>query len=184
MDRLQDALERINSRLTQLGIQHALVGGLAVSAWGKARLTKDVDLKVGVDRSHIGDLLARLGPGYRPLGPEALAAAPQMGLLFLLDDQDVRIDLMMLDTAFDAKVLERAVAVELMGGRTFPTATAEDVIVYKLLSSRPHDFEDASSIVKRQKDRLDRDYILDWLGQFEEALDDGTLISTFESILR
>jgi hypothetical protein len=35
--------------LTELGARFALVGGLAVSAWGEPRYTRDVDLAVAVD---------------------------------------------------------------------------------------------------------------------------------------
>lgn len=43
---LRDALET-SERLRQLGIPHALVGGLAVGFHGHARATKDVDYMVG-----------------------------------------------------------------------------------------------------------------------------------------
>ncbi len=55
--------------------------------------------------------------------------------------------------------------------------TAEDLIVYKLLSTRPRDYEDAVGIVARQRGRLDVEYVRSWLGQFEQALDDSELHS-------
>jgi hypothetical protein len=39
--------ERISRRLTELGVPHALIGGLAVGVHGHPRLTKDVDFIVG-----------------------------------------------------------------------------------------------------------------------------------------
>ncbi len=41
------AMRKTSERLTQLGIRHALVGGLAVGAHGYPRATKDVDWLVG-----------------------------------------------------------------------------------------------------------------------------------------
>ena len=75
MDRLLTSLEAIDADLTKLGVRHALVGGMAVSAWGKARLTKDLDIKVDVPREGLHEFRKRLPVRYRPLSPEALAAA-------------------------------------------------------------------------------------------------------------
>lgn len=179
MDRLLRSLNGIAASLDQIGVKYALVGGLAVSAWGKARLTKDIDLKVNIDRQNLAAFQHSLLGQYRPLSEEALAAAPAMGLLFLLDRDDVRIDLMLLDTSFDEKVLERAQPVELAPGEIYPVASPEDIIVYKLLSTRPHDLADAASIVKRQGKNLDRRYLRRWLEEFEAALDDSSLVNTF-----
>ena len=43
---LLDALE-VSRRLTELGVPHALIGGLAVGVYGHPRATKDVDFLVG-----------------------------------------------------------------------------------------------------------------------------------------
>lgn len=44
------AATRASAELTELGARFALVGGLAVSAWGEPRYTRDVDLAVAVER--------------------------------------------------------------------------------------------------------------------------------------
>ena len=38
----------------------------------------------------------------------------------------------------------------------------EDLIVMKLKAGRPHDFEDAVSVLGAQKGRLDEKYMADW----------------------
>ena len=43
---LVDAIEA-SRRLTELGVPHALIGGLAVGLYGPPRATKDVDYLVG-----------------------------------------------------------------------------------------------------------------------------------------
>lgn len=57
--------------------------------------------------------------------------------------------------------------------------SAEDLIVYKLISTRLRDYEDAASVIRRQGDALDDAYVLDWLHQFEQALDDSTLVAEY-----
>ncbi|MEW6280997.1 MAG: hypothetical protein AB1758_20455 [Candidatus Eremiobacterota bacterium] len=54
----------------------------------------------------------------------------------------------------------------------------------KLVSTRARDIEDAEGVMLRQKGKLDVAYIEGWLRQFEEALDDSTLIAMFRGMLR
>ena len=54
-----DAMRVASARLTELGVRHALVGGLAVGAWGHPRATKDVAFLVGEEafEHHPGGLV-------------------------------------------------------------------------------------------------------------------------------
>jgi len=45
-DTILTALTEASSRLTEMGIPHAIIGGLAVGAWGYPRATKDIDFLV------------------------------------------------------------------------------------------------------------------------------------------
>jgi hypothetical protein len=56
------------------------------------------------------------------------------------------------------------------------------LILYKLISTRPRDHEDARSVIRRQGDALDDRYVLDWLRQFELALDDSTLVAEYRRL--
>lgn len=57
--RILDAMRAASARLTELGVRHVLVGGLAVGAWGHPRATKDVDFLVGEEafEHHEGGLV-------------------------------------------------------------------------------------------------------------------------------
>jgi hypothetical protein len=52
-------------------------------------------------------------------------------------------------------------------------------ILYKLISTRRRDHDDVIGVVRRQGKALDKSYILDWLRQFEQALDESTLVKEF-----
>ena len=45
MENLVRSVARLQQCLEQAGIPSAVIGGLAVSAWGEPRLTRDADLK-------------------------------------------------------------------------------------------------------------------------------------------
>jgi len=100
LNSLVGALERAQRALTASGIQSAAIGALALSIWGRARATSDVDLKVLVARDRAADLLAAL-PGYTPLVEEPLQVIQRLGFVFLRDPQGVRIDLLLADAGFD-----------------------------------------------------------------------------------
>lgn len=85
---------------------------------------------------------------------------------------------------FDRQAIERAVEVEVRPGQKARICTAEDLVVYKLISTRPRDYEDARSVVARQGSKLDRAYVERCLNEFEQVLDDSTLVSSFHELLR
>lgn len=66
-------------------------------------------------------------------------------------------------------------------GLAVRVCSPEDLLIYKLIATRARDHEDARGIVRRQGDTLDSDYILNWLKQFEAALDDSPLVETYLS---
>jgi hypothetical protein len=67
---------------------------------------------------------------------------------------------------------------------TLQLCSPEDLLIYKLISTRPRDHEDARGVVQRQADSLDDAYIIGWLKQFEAAFDDSTLVSTYHQLRR
>ena len=84
----------------------------------------------------------------------------------------IRIDVMLADTVIDESAIERAHAVTLFNDKTIRVCTAEDLVVYKMLSTRIKDRADVESVIQKQGEKLDKDYIEGWLTQFEEALAD------------
>lgn len=99
-------------------------------------------------------------------------------------------DLLSLHEAFEVQMQEneplfRAASVahqqELQEGLC-RLARPEDLIIYKLVSTRPRDHEDAAGVVRRQGDALDDRYILQWLELLERALDDSTLVGEFRGL--
>jgi len=50
-------LEKIAITLESARIRYMVIGGQAVLRYGEARLTKDVDITLGMDMDRLGDLL-------------------------------------------------------------------------------------------------------------------------------
>jgi hypothetical protein len=114
-----------SSKLTELGVRHALVGGLAVGAWGHPRATKGVDFLVGEEafEHHPGGLVTmKYGVPIQVAGvPVALLSA-------------------------SANRCEDALEPAAGGG--VPVAPLPVLIYLKLASPRPRDLTDVIELIR------------------------------------
>jgi len=180
--KLIESVVNLQCYLQAAGLPSMVIGGLAVSVWGEPRVTRDADVKVLLQRESAQRLLDALPAEYVPFLADPLNALRRQGILFVRDSADTRLDLLLAETAFDETAIHRARIVGVSGGLSVRVCSAEDLLIYKLIATRPRDHEDARGIVRRQGDKLDDDYIIDWLRQFEQALDDSTLVTTYQRL--
>jgi Nucleotidyl transferase of unknown function (DUF2204) len=176
------SIAAVQERFLGEGIPSIVIGGVAVAVWGEPRVTRDVDLKVLLGRDEAEHLLEILSPDYYPLVKNPMEFLRKQALVFVRDHAGTRIDLLLADTPYDIKAIQRGQDVEIQNGISIRVCSPEDLIIYKLISTRSRDHEDAGSVVQRQGNLLDEEYILEWLHQFEKALDDSTLITEFQSL--
>jgi len=181
---LFESLVSLQALLNRAGISSAVIGGVAVGVWGEPRVTRDVDVKVLLGRDNARRLLEILKSTYTALQSDPLQALTRNGILFVKDQLGTRLDLLLSDTEFDSEAVRHAVPVELEHGLTALVCRPEDLIIYKLVSTRLRDHEDAASVIRRQGETLDDQYVLEWLDKFEQALDDSTLIAEYRSMRR
>lgn len=181
MNDLIDSVIAFQNSMKQEGIAVMVIGGIAVAVWGEPRLTRDIDMKVLVSRENRGQLLEVLRP-LTPLQEDSDESFRGLGLAFFRDTHGVRVDVMLADTIFDETAIKRARDVEFTAGKNIRVCTAEDLIIYKMLSTRAKDRADVESVVQKQGNVLDDAYIENWLAQFEEALADSTLIRDYRKL--
>lgn len=180
MEQLFRSIQALQRRLNEAGIPSVVIGGVAVGTWGDPRVTRDVDLKVLLSRQDADRLLALLAPDYTSLLPDPHIALQKQAMLFVEDAAGVRLDLLLADTPYDVEAIRRGREVEVVPGITIRVCAPEDLIIYKMISTRPRDHEDARGVIRRQGDALDDRYVLNWLRQFELALDDSTLVRQYK----
>ena len=145
--RFEEDLERVVGVFEQAGIAHALIGALAVAAWGAPRATEDIDLLA--DAAPSTRLDAALGEaGFAPEWRRGDPDDPVPLLLRLggpAGGPDV--DVLCVTRAWEREVLGRAVRVRIPGGPEVPVVTAEDLIVLKLLAGGPGDLADVAELL-------------------------------------
>jgi hypothetical protein len=150
--------------------------------WGEPRLTQDADIRVALGRDDSDRLLRVLPSDYTLLAVDPEKTLRRLGFIFLKDPDECRIDLLLADTPYDALVIGRARSIEMQSDLRLTIYTAEDLIIYKMISTRGRDRDDVVGIIRRQDNALDDAYVLDWLRQFEQALDDSTLVATYQRL--
>lgn len=182
---LTELLSRVAAALDLAAIPYMVIGGQAVLLHGEPRFTRDIDITLGVGTEAIDRLLLVIDElGLRPLPDDPRTFVAQTLVLPAVDDATgIRLDMILSSSGYEAQAIERALSVTI-GDRQVRFATAEDLIVHKIVAGRPRDLEDVRGVLLRNPG-LDRAYVRRWLRQFEEAAETdegGSLVGTFERI--
>lgn len=176
-----ELLERLAQELTKAHVPYMIIGGQAVLLYGDPRLTRDIDVTLGVDvdqQAQIVDVVKNMG--LTPLVTPETFTTQTMVLPCHEPSSGIRVDFIFSFTPYERQAIDRAVSVAIRNAQV-RFASAEDLIIHKMLAGRPRDDEDITGILLKQR-RLDLAYIRHWLGQFAPAAD-HPLVDRFETLL-
>jgi predicted nucleotidyltransferase len=155
------ALRLANAILRDAGVPHALLGGIAANLYRKEpRATQDVDFAVRADRAAPERLLAAFeSAGWKPVTrwdkhESIRLSAPDLP----------RVDLLLTRNPFEESALARAAELTI-DGVEMRIVRPEDLVVYKLIAGRPHDYEAVGAIL-HALGTIDEAYVVGWLEQF------------------
>ncbi|MCB0322911.1 MAG: nucleotidyltransferase [Bdellovibrionales bacterium] len=160
METLIDVALEVQEFLEKRRWQFCIIGGLAVQHWGEPRLTRDVDMTLlsgfGKEVEYVDALLdqfsARIG--------NARDFALENRVLLLRSKSGIGIDISLAGLPFEEVLVQRAVAIEMLPGKSLTLCSAEDLIILKAFAARDTDWRDVQSIVARQGSAsLDWNYI-------------------------
>jgi predicted nucleotidyltransferase len=170
-------LALVARELDRAGIGYMVIGGQAVQLYGEPRMTRDIDVTLGLDSDGLDQVLAVCSRcGLKPLPADAAAFARDTMVLPALEERTgIRVDFIFSLTGYERQAIARSRPVEL-GGTTVRFAALEDVVIHKLVAGRPRDIEDARTIVVKNP-ALDRGYVERWLEEFDRTLDRNTAAS-------
>ena len=156
-------------------------GGQAVLLYGEPRLTRDIDITLGVDTGRAASVLRVIDElQFRILVDDVDEFLRQTFVLPVLDPKsNIRIDFVFSLTEYERQAIERGKTVQLKGvGVRF--VSLEDLIVMKVIAGRPRDLEDVTSVI-RKNPGFDRAWVERWLREFDSELD-GQFSLTFEQV--
>lgn len=167
-------LERVALVLDEARMPYMVIGGQAVLLYGEPRLTKDIDitLGVGLDRlPEVLDLVQKMG--LRPLVDPETFTRQTMVLPCSDPETSIRVDFTFSFLPYERQALGRVRVVK-MGSAQVRFASLEDTIVHKVIAGRPRDLEDVRGILVKNPG-LDLTYVRRWLKEFSEALSEPFL---------
>ena len=165
-------LEKVALALDGEGLPYMVIGGQAVLVHGEPRLTKDVDITLAAGLDELDTVLrAAKKADLEPLVDPGDFTRRTMVLPCRDPKTSIRVDFILSYSPYERDAIGRSVTVQL-GEVAVHFATAEDLVVHKVLAGRPRDLEDVRAIVLKKPD-LDRPFVHRTLQQFQEALSRG-----------
>lgn len=170
MNSLTRSLIEITGMFDRLGLSYAVMGGLAVRVYGIPRATYDIDFTLAIDRERLSALYERVESlGYSV--PEAYTSGwvdevggmPLVKFRLSTDDNGIDIDVFLAESPFQQSILDRRHREE-VDGVALHIVSAEDLVLLKLIASRPRDIADVYDVLFIQGG-LDEGYMRTWAGR-------------------
>jgi Nucleotidyl transferase AbiEii toxin, Type IV TA system len=158
--------------LEPLELPMAIIGGVALSAWGHARYTRDADLLIDIDASNLDHVVAVMAAaGFRcKHHPPVLQIEDQKIIQLKFTPPDgigaFQVDLLIAGSNYQKTALARRMTQEVPGlNHPVQVLRPEDLVVLKLLAGRIIDRADAAMLLRENRDALDLNYLFDWVAR-------------------
>jgi hypothetical protein len=176
-------LARLAGALDRAAIPYMVIGGQAVQLYGEPRMTRDIDLTLGLGVDGLPRVLALcLETGLKVLvSDEEKFVRDTMVLPALEEKSGIRVDFVFSFSEYEQLALERA-RTERLKGHPVRFASLEDLVVHKVVAGRARDLEDVYAILVKNPG-FDREYIEQWLVELYKALSTGPL-GVFQRLVR
>jgi predicted nucleotidyltransferase len=167
MEKVTETLHEVVELLDRLAIEYAIMGGFAVRAHGVPRPTYDVDLTLELPRESLDHLFRELRDYdfeipeiYETGWVDQLKGMPLLKVRRYMGGETLDVDLFLAEAGFLTEVMERRRRVD-AEGKMLWVITPEDIVLLKLLASRPRDLGDIEDVFFMQAP-LDESYMRSW----------------------
>ena len=180
----EEILSKIGAILKKHNIPYMIIGGQAVLLYGEPRLTRDIDITLGVNTGYFDELLTVVRElSLKPI-PENIKLFVQQTMVLpaLEETTGIRVDFIFSFTTYEIEAIKRVRKITIMEQEVC-FASPEDVIIHKIFAGRPRDIEDVRSIILKNSD-MDIQYIRRWLKEFDKSSDKKDFLKTFEKVLK
>ena len=180
-----EVLRDLRDALDALGTRWYLFGAQAAILYGVSRLTADVDVTVDLGRRPTTDLVTVLsGRGFRLRVADTGGFVEATRVLPLVHERtELPVDIVLAGPGLEDLFFERATPRQ-VGPVTVPVASPEDIVAMKILAGRPHDLEDARTILRGDRSSVDVGLVRRTLELLERALDRADLVPELDRLAR
>jgi hypothetical protein len=160
-----------------------IIGGVAASILGRARLTRDVDALAMIPEAEWANALSvAANHGIVARNEATLDFARRSRMLLLRHSaSDIDIDVALAGLSFELQALSLAQVHEL-GGVPLRLPRVEDLLVMKAFAHRPKDMQDIEGLLAVHPG-ADLVFVRQWLREFSAALSMSDLLDDFERVV-
>jgi predicted nucleotidyltransferase len=177
----QKLLKKIANELDAHNIPYMVIGGQAVLLYGEPRLTKDIDITLGVGVSMLNEINNIVEKLNLKILVDENFVQNTMVLLAIDEKTGIRVDFIFSFSLYEKQAIKRATDIK-FGNTIVRFASLEDLIIHKIIAGRAIDIEDIRSIILKNPD-YDTRYIKRWLQEFDESLNEKFL-KVFHKIVK
>lgn len=181
---IEELIKTIAQHLDEADISYMIIGGQAVLLYGSPRLTRDIDMTLGVDTdkfSSVERICEKSGLKILVENPEDFATETKV-LPAEDSESRIRIDFIFSFTSYEQQAINRARKV-LMNNYPVKFASCEDVIIHKMVAARAIDHEDVKNMLIKNKNTIDFEYLRKWLLEFKKISEHEEILEKFDSLL-
>ncbi|GBE05577.1 MAG TPA: hypothetical protein ENG80_01650 [Nitrospirae bacterium] len=168
--------------LSKNKIPYMIIGGQAVLLHGVPRLTKDIDITLGISTDNISDVVNICRSAELSIIPDDYLDF--VSKTFVLPAKDkvsgIRVDFIFSFTRYEQQAIKRGKEVKIEN-TSVNFASVEDVIIHKIFAGRPRDIEDVQNMILKNPD-MDTGYIRNWLSIFDEAEEKPRFADSFSRV--
>ena len=182
---IEKLIKKTAQQLDRQKIPYMIIGGQAVLLYGRPRLTRDIDITLGVDTDKydsIEGICKTLKLRFLVDNPHDFALDTKV-LPTEEPDSKVRIDFIFSFTPYEAQAIKNAKQV-LIDDYPVSFASCEDIIIHKMVAGRAIDEEDVKSILAKNEDAIDFEYVNKWLSEFGKIAEHEDILERFNSLLK
>jgi hypothetical protein len=172
------SVEQVTSCLESERLTYAITGSVASAIYGEPVTSLDVDIVISMTPEQAGRLAGRLPRRFHVDVDMLRRAAAERSMANMLDPASgLKFDLSVLqDTPYYREVLRRRVRITYPGSATVVwMVSAEDIVLMKLVwrkdTGSRKQWENALSVVRAQRNRLDWKYLRKWATELEITAD-------------
>jgi len=169
----QRLLKKISRELRKASIPYMVIGGQAVLLYGEPRLTKDIDITLGIGVKELNKIKKIVSIIGLKILVKREFVDKNMVLPTIEEKSGIRVDFIFSFSPYEKQAIERGKDIKL--GKTFVRfASLEDVVIHKVIAGRARDIEDIKSILIKNP-TYDSGEIIKWLKEFDDSLDENFL---------
>ena len=167
MKDVADTLHDFVQVLEALKLPYAIMGGFAVRVYGIPRSTQDIDITVLCDDDGLQALVGLIEDRgytvddiYKRGWKDSVAGMPLVKVKRYLGTHPIDVDIFLCESPFQHSVINRRRR-DIAEDREYWLVSPEDLLLLKLVASRPRDYLDAADILFTQGE-LDEEYMRHW----------------------